>query len=106
MLKLTMENFRRFVATTPIVFQSGLTILSGSNGAGKSTTIEALLYALFGPRYGQERDVRSDAALGNPTVSCELEIDGRSVRVERSGNRVELTVDGVTLVKAKAGSKT
>ncbi len=105
MLKLDMENFRRFVAPTTVTFEPGLTILSGLNGAGKSTTIEALLYALFGARRGQEQDVRSDVALGAPSVSCELQIDGRRVYVSRSGNRVELAVDGVTLVKARAGSK-
>lgn len=105
MLKLDMENFRRFVAPTTVTFEPGLTILSGLNGAGKSTTIEALLYALFGARRGQEQDVRSDVALGAPSVSCELQIDGRRVCVSRSGNRVELEVDGVTLVKARAGSK-
>ena len=41
-LKLKLQNFRRFVETDVISFPAGLTVISGSNGTGKSTLVEAL----------------------------------------------------------------
>jgi len=35
-LKLKLQNFRRFVETDVISFPPGLTVISGSNGAGRS----------------------------------------------------------------------
>ncbi|HZD42989.1 MAG TPA: SMC family ATPase, partial [Methanomicrobiales archaeon] len=44
---LQMNNFKRFREET-IQFQDGITGIIGNNGAGKSTIVEAILFALYG----------------------------------------------------------
>ena len=47
--KLEMKNFRQHEDLT-ITFKDGLNVIRGANEAGKSTLIEAILYALFGAK--------------------------------------------------------
>ena len=93
MLKLKARNFRRFQETDWVMFQPGLTIVSGPNGAGKSTLVEVFVYALFGAKKGQTSDIQSDSSTDEPSVECELIIDGQTVRVCRFNNRAELWVN-------------
>ncbi len=91
-LKLKLQNFRRFVETDEISFPPGLTVISGSNGSGKSTLVESFTYALFGQKRGrgalaQVLNPRSDNAPGDVHVECELFIDGQPVKIVRSSMR-------------------
>ncbi|MCQ3976140.1 MAG: hypothetical protein DPW09_22155 [Anaerolineae bacterium] len=99
MLKLKLKNFRRFLETETILFQSGLTIVSGPNGAGKSTMVESLIYALYGPKRGQMRDIRSDNATEETGVECELVIDGQLVKICRFNDRAELWINNTLQVQ-------
>jgi len=47
--KLVMKNFKKF-RHAQIEFSDGLTGIVGSNGAGKSTIVEAIAWALYGNR--------------------------------------------------------
>jgi len=47
--KLVMRNFKKF-RRAELVFQDGLTGIVGGNGAGKSTIVEAVAWALYGSR--------------------------------------------------------
>ena len=106
MLKLTLKNYRRF-EVAEADFRAGLTIVTGPNGAGKTTLVEAIAYALFGPRPGRGGGgVRSDNASGDAVVevSCSFEVDGHDVVVQRSGPVAALWLDGTQQVTAAPGS--
>jgi|GEM_PF-245291 len=45
--KLTLRNFKRY-ADEEITFHDGITGITGNNGAGKSTIVEGILFALYG----------------------------------------------------------
>ncbi len=47
--KLIIRNFKKF-RRADVDFQDGLTGIVGSNGAGKSTIVEAITWALYGNR--------------------------------------------------------
>ena len=47
--KLIIRNFKKF-RRADVDFQDGLTGIVGSNGAGKSTIVEAVAWALYGNR--------------------------------------------------------
>jgi exonuclease SbcC len=106
-LTLQLNNYRRFLSTGVIAFESGLTIISGLNGSGKSTLIEAFSYALFGP--GTKRgqcifDIRTDFLNEPVRVECKLIIDDQEVHVIRFGMAAELSVNSAIQVQGGAGS--
>lgn len=110
---LELENFRRH-RRTRLDLGDGVTALIGPNGAGKSTLIEALAFALYGPRVAATgKDlIRSDAAPPGDSVrvALELELGGQTIRVVRElRGRVQsplasVEVDGHVQVQPIAGS--
>jgi len=46
-VKIILENYRCFVEET-VEFEEGVTVLTGRNGAGKSTILESCYFALYG----------------------------------------------------------
>jgi DNA repair exonuclease SbcCD ATPase subunit len=103
-LKLKLQNYRRFSETDVISFPAGITIITGPNGVGKSTLAESISYALFGPKHGQSREIRTDGATGKVCVECELFIDDQVVHIIRSGNTAELRINDVVQVQNIPGS--
>ncbi len=106
-LTLQLKNYRRFLSTSVIAFEPGLTIISGLNGSGKSTLIEAFIYALFGP--GTKRgqgifDIRTDSQNEPVRVECKLFIDDQEVHIVRFGTTAELRVNNAIQVQGGAGS--
>src|SRR5260370_38623924 len=104
-LKLKLQNFRRFVETDEISFPPGLTVISGSNGSGKSTLVESFTYALFGQKRGrgalaQVLNPRSDNAPGNVHVERELLIDGQPVKIVLPSSFAPLGVNNALQVRA------
>ena len=57
MIKFTRLKFKNFIsysnAWTNYTFEKGITRISGMNGQGKSTLVDALYYALFGKPFRQ-----------------------------------------------------
>lgn len=103
LISLEMQNFRQHLESR-ISFSDGLTGIIGSNGAGKSTILEALAWALYGaPAVRNKIDtVRSTASQGGAKVNVVLtfEINGSIYKVTRtldssgkSGNAF-LEIDG------------
>ena len=91
--KLQIQAFGPFADTETIDFdelaEGGLFLLDGPTGAGKSSILDAICYALYGSLPGNRtgsRQIRSDhAALGlEPKVVCELTIGNRRFEVTRS----------------------
>ncbi len=54
LLSLTLENFRQH-RHTELTFTEGITGILGANGAGKSTILEAIAWALYGNQSGVTR---------------------------------------------------
>lgn len=106
LISLEMQNFRQHL-DSHISFSDGLTGIIGTNGAGKSTVLEAMAWALYGAPAvrGTNDTIRSKASQGGAKVNVALtfELGGSIYKVARtldgsgkSGNAV-LEVDGKPL---------
>ncbi len=80
--KITLKNIRSY-ESGEIAFPIGSLLLSGDVGAGKTSILLAIEYALFGLQPGQTGAslLRNDSMNGE--VILELEIDGREIVIER-----------------------
>jgi len=93
--RLAMENFKSH-RNTQIDFETGISIIIGENGAGKSSILEAVSFALFKQYSG--RKVEGLIRNGKQKMSLELDFfaNGRSYRVLRkrgpSGSRSQLKI--------------
>ncbi|WP_039800685.1 AAA family ATPase [Nocardia araoensis] len=91
--KLEMTAFGPFAATTVVDFDAlgadGLFLLHGQTGAGKTTVLDAIAFALYGRvpgARGESKRLHSDHAPEHtpPQVVLEATLGGRRVRLTRS----------------------
>ena len=91
--RLSVTAFGPFVETAEVDFDAlsdaGLFLLSGATGAGKSSVLDAVCFALYGAVPGDRNDagrLRSDQAPpgSRPEVVLEATLSGRRFRVVRS----------------------
>lgn len=91
-----LQNFRQH-ADTSIKLDSGLTGITGDNGTGKSTILEAIAWALYGmPAVRGNRDsIKFLRAPQRASVRVELEFElgAHQYRVVRSLTNAELYLD-------------
>src|SRR5512137_2977727 len=73
--KLAMRNFKKF-RRADLEFSDGLTGILGSNGAGKSTIVEAIAWALYGNRASslKREFIRNSRARESDAVEVALTI--------------------------------
>ncbi len=93
---LSLRNFRQH-ADSRVVFSSGLTGIIGANGAGKTTILEAIAWALYGnsAARGTRDSIRHARAADNVPVRVELdfELGGHHYRVERTLRTADVYLD-------------
>lgn len=91
--KLTISAFGPYAATTIIDFaklgRSGLYLIAGNTGAGKTTIFDAIVYALYGEASSSNRKpemLRSQYAQNETETFVELEFEyaGRQYRIRRN----------------------
>lgn len=91
--QLSVTAFGPFVDTAEVDFdalsEAGLFLLSGPTGAGKSSVLDAVCFALYGAVPGDRQHagrLRSDQAPAElaPSVTLDLSVAGRRLRVTRS----------------------
>jgi DNA repair protein SbcC/Rad50 len=101
LLYLKLANFRPFAEAELDLNADGLIGIRGQNGAGKSSLLAAVEWAL----YGQKRGLgsiparRASAAKGEKCqVELQFALDGHHYRVVRSDTNARLWLDGDLLV--------
>lgn len=91
--RLEVTAFGPFAGTTAVDFDelsaAGLFLLSGPTGAGKSSVLDAVCFALYGDVPGDRaaaKRLRSDHAAPHvaPRVVLDATLSGRRVRIDRS----------------------
>lgn len=112
-LKLTISGFGPYAATQELDFSqlgtSGLYLITGDTGAGKTTIFDAITYALFGEASGDSRDtamLRSKYASPETLTEVKLTFDygGKNYTVTRNPayTRTKKRGTGTTNQDAKA----
>ncbi|HEX5723906.1 MAG TPA: SMC family ATPase [Longimicrobiaceae bacterium] len=105
LLSLRLRNFRQH-ADTEIAFRSGLTGVIGANGAGKTTILEAIAWAIYGAQAarGTNDTIRFSRAGPRSRVEVELgfALGGHEYRVVRTLNQAEVFLDGSLLPVASS----
>ncbi|SEK93296.1 AAA family ATPase [Nonomuraea pusilla] len=110
--RLTLTAFGSFPGTETVDFDAlagaGLFLVHGPTGAGKTTVLDALCFALFGRVPGlrdKARSLRCDHAppSAGPSVTLEVTVRGRLLRIRRSPSwqRPKLRGSGFTEEKPK-----
>ncbi|MEV6151811.1 AAA family ATPase [Nonomuraea sp. NPDC052129] len=110
--RLSLTAFGSFPGSETVDFdalaEAGLFLVHGPTGAGKTTILDALCFALYGQVPGQRnsaRALRCDHAPPSvgPSVSLEVSLRGRLLRIQRSPvwQRPKLRGSGFTEEKAK-----
>jgi exonuclease SbcC len=96
---LRLENFRQH-ARTEILFEEGMTAIVGGNGAGKSTVVEAITYALYGEQRDKKETIRFHWSEKKKfSVSLSFDLGDKTFQVERTNAEAslrELTDEGKT----------
>lgn len=84
---LTLENYRTFAKADIDFSNLDICAISGSNGAGKSTVIEAMLYALYGE--SRSKKVENVIKLGSDKMSVifDYQHNGNIYRIIRKRTR-------------------
>ena len=93
--RLWLEDFRNHAASS-LTFPAGLTVISGGNGEGKSSILEAIAYlANLSSFRGVPNETLIRVGSDSSVVRAELDVDGREQLIEaqivRSGrNRIQV----------------
>jgi exonuclease SbcC len=99
-LRLRVKGLRSFRSEVEIDFSNlGLVAIVGDTGAGKSSILEAITYALYNATTWDQRGVKQLISDGATTMSVQLEFacDGQLYRITRSTSRGQYPPPGHSL---------
>ena len=86
--QLEAENVKRIKALTLTPAPTGLTVIGGRNNQGKTSSLDAIVWALGGDRYRPSQAQR-DGSIIPPRIHLELD---NGIVVDRSGKNSDLKV--------------
>jgi DNA sulfur modification protein DndD len=110
--KVSLHNFRQFYGTQHLDLSTdpikNVTLIHAENGVGKTTLLNALLWALYEsptPRFEQKEKITSFAAMAEgkkqSKVSIQFEFENNSYEITRRGEQTpkefKSTVDAFSL---------
>lgn len=89
---IALENVKKVRCVTLEPSPSGLTVIGGNNGEGKTSVLDAIAYALGGENY-RPSNLKREESLGDPIIHIETD-DG--LIIERKGKNSDLRVTDST----------
>src|SRR3989441_7515168 len=110
LLSLYASNFKKLGFKQPLTFPEGIVLITGLNESGKSTVLDAILYALYGRMMRpKERPSNEDIisyGTGEAQVRLEFSVGENSYRVVREVHRTRPSRAMLYLLKPDGASKT
>lgn len=107
LISLSLVGYRQFLEKSEILFPQGMTGICGPNGVGKSKLIEAIGFALYGPRTqilptGDKREFIPSLAADHPQTEVVLTIGVKGERyvITRTLTKAEIRIAGAVDVLA------
>ena len=84
--EIHIKNFRSH-SDSKVEFDTGINLIAGRNGAGKSSILEAILVALYGPRpAGLKKNEFVRMNSSGYTINLKFEVNGDSITILRNSN--------------------
>jgi len=94
---ITFQNILSFGALpTTIRFESGISLISGKNGEGKSSILDALSFCLYGQPYRKIKikELQNRKNKTDLKVSCEFVVDGKdNILITRCMNPDKISIE-------------
>ena len=110
LLSLYASNFKKLQLKQLLTFPEGIVLITGLNESGKSTVLDAILYALYGRMMRpKERPSNEDIisyGTGEAQVRLEFSVGENSYRVVREVHRTRPSRAMLYLLKPDGASKT
>src|SRR5213594_5102475 len=118
LLSLYANNFKKLKLKQPLLFTEGIILITGLNESGKSTILDAILYALFGRMIRPSQKPGNDEIISYGASDCSVKLEfaigpnkyrvTREVLRTRPGRALlqELSPDGTTRNLATSFSET
>lgn len=98
--KVSLQNFRKHTALD-VVFTEGLNVIRAPNEGGKTTTLEAIAYALFGSKVLRD-GLDNTVTWGQPTNSLKVTVEYGDYVITRSKKGAEVLSMGQVFVTGQS----
>ena len=93
-VRMTAENFKRLVAVE-ITPEGNTVLITGKNGAGKSSVLDAIVSVLCGKKYHPKKPIRDGEDHAEATIETENWIIKRTFTASGGGQLTVLNKDGM-----------
>ncbi len=110
LVSLSAQNFKKLKLAKPLPLSDGIILITGLNESGKSTVLDAILYALFGRMIRPSQKPSNEDIIsygsGEAQVRLEFEIGDSRYRVVREVHKTRANRAMLYEVKPGGGTKT